>query len=75
MDSDLIVLDKKIELESESKSDIDLKLQDKFNQFKSIMKIENKKRRKEQLALVTGILFPDEIDFLFGIRREIRKNN
>ncbi len=72
MDSDLIVLDKKIE--SESESDIDLKLQDKFNQFKNIMKIENRKRRKEQLALVTGILFPDEIDFLFGFRREIRKN-
>jgi hypothetical protein len=72
MDSDLIVLDKQSETESES--DIDFKLQEKFNQFKNIMKIENKKRRKEQLALVTGLLFPDEIDFLFEFRREIRKN-
>ncbi len=33
----------------------------------------NEKRKKEQLVLHTGILFADEIDYLFESRREIRK--
>ncbi len=54
--------------------DIETKLNEKFDGIRKIMRIENKKRRKEQLALFVGILFPDEIDYLYENRREIRKN-
>ena len=50
-------------------------LLEKFEKFKLVMnsKNDNKKRRKEQLVLHTGILFADEIDYLYDLRKEIRK--
>ncbi len=54
--------------------DIEMKLSDKFDGLRKIMGIEDKKRRKEQLVLFVGILFPDEIDYLYEKRREIRKS-
>lgn len=65
----------------------DTKLFEKFNQVKKIMKISHDaknnieisekekkaimKRCNEQMTLIVGILFPDEIDYLFENRQEI----
>ncbi len=59
---------------SNTEIDIETKLNEKFDGLRKIMRIENKKRRKEQLTLFVGILFPDEIDYIYENRREIRKN-
>jgi hypothetical protein len=56
-----------------SEMDIEIKLSDKFDGLRKIMGIDNKKRRKEQLVLFVGILFPDEIDYIYENRREIRE--
>lgn len=56
-----------------SEMDIETKLSDKFDGLRKVMGIDNMKRRKEQLVLFVGILFPDEIDYIYENRREIRE--
>jgi hypothetical protein len=58
---------------SNKEIDIETKLNEKFDGLRKVMGIENKKRRKEQLVLFVGILFPDEIDYLYENRRKIRE--